>query len=335
MIIIVSDLHLGSAGTEWQQFEKFLDEIENCKTNQQGDFANVHTLILLGDNIDLTRDSLRDIGRDYKERIFRRLQRLNDLPDFRVFFFLGNHDLYLEKYDQEGKRTEIEFIDPVGFPFYEEMGYVALLRNHDGKWRLDMYDERGASIWKRIKRFFRRLFRMKYNPEQDKMIKYDETFYLGPSSAETDFLCLLCHGHQLEFMDDFTAEAGHLLSILPDVEKTVLRGLMDSTEVPLRLIRRFMSDHAHKWLQITRSGIHRAFDLTPFGYEIDVVTHFIYGHTHLVDPKPKSPPEAVTVPVAGLTVVNSGCWLMTKPTYVVIHDDGKMTTHHYESAVTG
>ncbi len=330
MILIVSDLHLGSVGTDWQQFESFLEEIQNCKDTQQGRFANTTTLLLLGDIFDLLRDRLGDISQEYKDTIFRRLESLNNLPDFHVIYFVGNHDIYLEKFDREGQRTETEIIDPVGFQFYEEQCFTALLRNVNGNWQLKLYDEKPAGFWKRIKRFLRRIIRIGYNPEAYKQLKYDTTFTLGQSTAGEDFLCILCHGYQYEFLDSLVKEASLLLSKIPVGEYEILRKLMDSLERPLVNMRKFFKKHSFNWIPLERKTIHQAFDSAPFSSQIDSITHAILGHTHLVDPTPTTPPEPAKKTVDGLTVVNTGCWLMTTPSYVIIHDDGSITTHFYE-----
>ncbi len=325
MILIVSDLHLGSEGADSLQFETFLIELLSCKETQQGRFADATALIMLGDIFDLLRDRLGRIDQKYHDTIFRRLERLNKRPDFHVFFALGNHDIYLQKYDREGQRTETEFIDPVGFPFYEEQFYVALLRNVNGNWYLYLYDEKKAGFFGRLKRFVLRLFRIKRKNE----LKFDKMVSLGPSSADPNYFCILCHGHQYEFLEELEEEAGILLTNLAPSEHKILRGLMDLMERPLVKIRKFLKRHDHNWISVGREKIYMAFSNAPFYPQIDAITDVIYGHTHIVDPKPTTPPQPVIDTVDGLKVANSGCWLMTKPTFIIIHDNGDMTTHYY------
>jgi len=92
MIIIISDTHLGASGARYSLFEKLLIEImDKIKSDEQFK-QNFKSLIILGDFCDLLCDSFKDIGKDFQQMIFEKIDFLIE-NDISVPIILGNHDL--------------------------------------------------------------------------------------------------------------------------------------------------------------------------------------------------------------------------------------------------
>ncbi|MHA2324750.1 MAG: metallophosphoesterase [Promethearchaeota archaeon] len=176
IIIIASDIHVGSLDCEIDKFIQFLNRIIN------GEFGErLQALIIMGDFLDLCTDVPSNLVKDEKIReIFSQLLKIKEL--IHLIFLLGNHEIPITgDHDEKFKRREKKFLlkfRKCGFDdlFTENLYYqYIILKKQNKRDIIQLYETREQ---------------INQNPVSQIIVKGLE---LGDK-----FECLMAHGFQFD-----------------------------------------------------------------------------------------------------------------------------------------
>ncbi len=339
IILVASDVHLGSLDSERELFIQFLKDIIN------GEFGNeLQALIILGDFIDLCMDvPERILKREKIQEIFTLL--LDIKKSINLIFVLGNHEIPVTgDYDEKFKRREHKFLRKFKNSDFSELFNVELycqyllLKKWNDEDMLLLYDSRDQIESYPIKK-----------------IKIEEL------DLDTNYRCFMTHGYQFDsdiyrffvgqiwkslisnnkfevketydyFWNEVTKEGR---KIKPITFKQMKQELVTLKNLPRETIDVLFSELSNlefnlikvnmrimkKWERASNSDYY--FDeikefLEDDEYNFSKINHVIYGHTH------HSGVSYGNISNQEVEILNSGSWQHMQPSYVEIISKGKL-----------
>ncbi|MCK4380320.1 MAG: metallophosphoesterase [Candidatus Lokiarchaeota archaeon] len=339
IILVASDVHLGSLDSERELFIQFLKDIIN------GEFGEkLQVLIILGDFIDLCMDiPERILKREKIKEIFTLL--LDIKKSINLIFVLGNHEIPVTgDYDEKFKRRELKFLLKFKNSDFSELFNVELycqyllLKKWNNEDMLLLYDSRDQ---------------IENNPI--KIIKIEGL------DLDTDYSCLMTHGHQFD-SDMYRFFVGQIWKSLisnkkfevketydyfwnevikegrkikPITLKQMKQELVKLKNMSIESIEVLFSELSNlefnliktnmrimkKWERASNPDYY--FDeikefLEDDEYDFSKINHVIYGHTH------HSGVSYGNINNQEVEILNSGSWQHMQPSYVEIISKGKM-----------
>ncbi len=339
IILVASDVHLGSLDSERELFIQFLKDIIS------GEFGNeLQALIILGDFIDLCMDiPERILKREKIQEIFTLL--LDIKKSINLIFVLGNHEIPVTgDYDEKFKRRELKFLLKFKNSDFSELFNVELycqyllLKKWNNEDMLLLYDSRDQ---------------IENNPI--KKIKIEGL------DLDTDYSCFMTHGYQFDsdihrffvgqiwkslisnkkfevketydyFWNEVIKEGR---KIKPITLKQMKQELVKLKNMSIESIEVLFSELSNlefnliktnmrimkKWERASNPDYY--FDeikefLEDDEYDFSKINHVIYGHTH------HSGVSYGNINNQEVEILNSGSWQHMQPSYVEIISKGKM-----------
>ena len=339
IILIVSDIHVGSLDCEIDLFIQFLRKIIN------GVFGNeLQTLIIMGDFLDLCTDVPANLLQDENvQEIFTLLLKIKE--SLNLIFLLGNHEIPVTgDYDEKFKRREKKFLikfKKLGSEdlFAENLYYqYIILKKNNNEDQLFLYETRDQ---------------INRNPLAQIKVKGLE---LGD-----DFECLMAHGFQFdsEIYRFFVGQLWKALisknkfeiketydyfwnlvikngrKIKPITFKQMKEELAKVKSIPMEEIDQLFSELSilefnlikvnmrimKKWERASKPDYYNK-EIKEFleddGYKLSKINHVIYGHSHI---------KGITyenINNTHVSITNSGSWQHMQPSYVEIQKKGKI-----------
>ncbi|MFX1451104.1 MAG: metallophosphoesterase, partial [Promethearchaeota archaeon] len=176
IILVTSDIHLGSLDCEIDLFIQFLKEILDGKFG-----SNIQALIILGDFIDLCMDVPKTLLRREKiQEIFSLLLDIKNLTN--LVFVIGNHEIPVTgDYDEKFTRRKFKFLMKFGKSEFNELFnnelycQYLLLKKWNNEDALLLYDTREQ---------------IESNPTR--LIK------IKGLDLDGDYNCFMTHGYQFD-----------------------------------------------------------------------------------------------------------------------------------------
>jgi len=338
-ILVVSDIHLGSFGSERDLFIQFLKRVNN------GEFGSeLQAFIILGDFIDLCTDNPRTLLRRKKiQEIFTLLLVIKE--KMKLVFLLGNHEIpvtgdYDEKFERRKKKFLLKFKrskfnELFDFELYSQ---YLLLKKYDNEDMLLMYNSREQ---------------LENNPI--KKVKIEGL------DLDSDYRCFMAHGHQFEgevylllvaqmwkslissnkfevketydyFWNHIIRNGRKIKPIRFEQMKEELAKLkgksiksIDTVFSELNILEfNFLKANMRvmkKWQRASKSDYFldeiKKF-LEDDDYDFSKINHLIYGHSH------HKRISHVTINNRQVEIINDGSWQHIKPSYVEILHRGKL-----------
>ncbi|MEE9377054.1 MAG: metallophosphoesterase [Candidatus Lokiarchaeia archaeon] len=339
IILVASDVHLGSLDSERELFIQFLKDIIS------GGFGNeLQALIILGDFIDLCMDiPERILKREKIQEIFTLL--LDIKKSINLIFVLGNHEIPVTgDYDEKFKRRELKFLLKFKNSDLSELFNVELycqyllLKKWNNEDMLLLYDSRDQ---------------IENNPI--KKIKIEGL------DLDTDYSCFMTHGYQFDsdihrffigqiwkslisnkkfevketydyFWNEVIKEGR---KIKPITLKQMKQELVKLKNMSIESIDVLFSELSNlefnliktnmrimkKWERASNPDYY--FDeikefLEDDEYDFSKINHVIYGHTH------HSGVSYGNINNQEVEILNSGSWQHMQPSYVEIISKGKV-----------
>ncbi|MFX1570318.1 MAG: metallophosphoesterase [Promethearchaeota archaeon] len=339
IILVTSDVHLGSLDCEIDLFIQFLKEIIDGKFGR-----NIQALIILGDFIDLCMDVPKTLlKREKIQEIFTLLLNIKKWTN--LIFVIGNHEIPVTgNYDEKFKRRTIKFLKR-----FENSNFSELFDN-------ELYCQY--------------LLLEKWNNE-DALLLYDtrEKIELNPTrlikikglDLENDYCCFMTHGYQFDG-DMYRFFVGQIWKSLISNSKFALKETYDYFWNKVikegRKIKPITFEQMKKELAVLKSKSINEIDASFYGlsyvefniiklnmrimkrwertsspnsyfdeikefledkdYNFPKVTHVIYGHTH------HSGLAYGNINNLEVEIVNDGSWQHVQPTYVKINTRGRL-----------
>ncbi|MHA2007365.1 MAG: metallophosphoesterase [Promethearchaeota archaeon] len=347
IILVLSDVHLGSLGSEKNLFIQFLSRIIN------GEYGNeLQALIILGDFIDLCMDIPRTLLKRKKiQKIFTLLLEIK--KKMNLVFLLGNHEIpvtgdYDEKFERRKKKFLYKFRN-CNFKdlFNKELYYqYALLKKEDIDNVLSLYNSREQ---------------IENNPVNKlKIIGLD---------LSSDYRCLMTHGYQFESevyrvfvgqlwkslisSNDFGVKETHDYfwnQIIKKGRKIKPIGFERMKEELAKLKRKSIESMdkifsglnlfefhfikasmrvMKRWYRVASKPNYFLDEIKEFleddDYDFSKINHVIYGHFHFKDK------SVVTINQQQVEVINDGSWQHTQPSYLEICNEGKIFLKSFDT----
>jgi UDP-2,3-diacylglucosamine pyrophosphatase LpxH len=339
IMLVVSDIHLGSLDSEKELFIQFLRKIVN------GEFGDeLNTLIILGDFIDLCTDTPETLlKREQIQEIFSILQEIKN--NMNVIFVLGNHEIPVTRdYDEKFTRRKEKFLSKFRNSNFGELFdneiycQYLLLKKINKKDMLFLYNTRDQ---------------IEENPV--KKIIIDEL------ELEEDYRCLMTHGYQFDgdvyrffigqiwkslitndkieiketydyFWNEVIKNGRKIKPITFDImieELARLKNVSKESQYNLFSELNFLEFNIIKAnMRVMKKWQHASKPDYYFGeikkflehddYNLSKINHLIYGHSHHKEV------YRGTVNDHPIEIVNDGSWQHIQPSYVEILNGGKI-----------
>ena len=338
-ILVVSDIHLGSFGSERDLFIQFLKRVIN------GEFGSeLQAFIILGDFIDLCTDTPGTLLK--RKKIQEILQLLLELKEkMKLIFLLGNHEIPVtgdldDKFVRRKKKYLNRFRNS-NFKelFTDESHYqYALLKKYNNEDMLLMYNSREQ---------------LENNPI--KKVKIEGL------NLDSEYGCLMAHGYQFEsevymffiaqfwrslisgdkfevketydyFWNQIIKKGRKIKPIRFDTmieEIAKIKGksieLVDRAFSELNIIEfNFLKNQMKvmkKWQRASKPDYFLS-EIKEFleddDYDFSKINHVVYGHSHYKEI------SYATINRQQVEVINDGSWQHSQPSYVEIFAKGKM-----------
>lgn len=338
-ILVVSDVHLGSFGSERDLFIQFLKRVIN------GEFGSeLQVFIILGDFIDLCTDLPRTLLK--RKKIQEILKLLLELKEkMKLVFLLGNHEIpvtgdYDEKFERRKKKFLIKFKHTKFNELFDFELYCQylLLKKYDNEDMLLMYNSREQ---------------LENNPI--KKVKIEGL------DLDSDYRCFMAHGHQFEgevymllvaqmwkslissnkfevketydyFWNQIIRNGRKIKPIRFEQMKEELAKLkgksiksIDTVFSELNILEfNFLKASMRvmkKWKRASKPAYFLK-EIKKFleddDYDFSKINHVVYGHSHYKEI------SYATINNQQVEVINDGSWQLFQPSYVEICAKGKM-----------
>jgi len=340
IILVVSDIHLGSLDSEKDLFIQFLRKIINGKYGTE-----LKTLLILGDFVDLCTDTTETLlKRKQIQEIFTLLLEIKKIMN--LIFVLGNHEIPVTgDYDEKFKRRKEKFLRRFSNSNFSELfdnneiycQYI-LLKKCNNEDMLLLYDTREE---------------IEENPINKIKIEGIE--------LHEDYRCLMTHGYQFdgdiyrffvgqiwrsliarnkievkEAYDYFWNEViKNGRKIKPVSFKIMVEDLANLKNVSIESQKSLFSELNFLEFNLIKANMrvmkkweHASKPDYYFGeikkflehddYDLSKINHLIYGHSHHK--------EQYNGMINGhpTEIVNDGAWQHIQPSYVEIHKRGKI-----------
>jgi len=346
IVLVVSDVHLGSLDSDVELFIQFLKGIVN------GDYGNeLQALIILGDFIDLCTDIPKTLlEREKIQEIFTLLLTIK--KKMNLIFVLGNHEIpvtgdYDEKFKSR-KETFLKRFESSAFNelFHKESYYqYILLKKWNNEDMLLLYDTR--------------------NEIEDNPINKVKIQGLG---LESNYECFMTHGYQFdseiyrlfigqiwkalitnnkfeikETYDYFWNEViKNGRKIKPITFKNMKKELANLKKKSLEFVENLFSNLSFlefkliktnmrvlkKWQRISKPDYYfdgiKAF-LEDKNHKFSKINHVIYGHSH------QSGLAYGNINNQMVEIINDGAWQHTQPSYVEILSKGRLKLRSFSN----
>ncbi|MFW9900983.1 MAG: metallophosphoesterase [Candidatus Thorarchaeota archaeon] len=339
IILVTSDVHLGSLDCEIDLFIQFLKEINDKKFGK-----DLQALIILGDFIDLCMDVPKTIlKREKIQEIFTLL--LNIKKWINLIFVIGNHEIpVIGDYDEKFKRRKIKFLKKFQNSDFSELFdnelycQYLLLKKWNNEDTLLLYDTRDQ---------------IERNPNKKIIIKG-----LG---IDSDYCCFMTHGYQFDG-DIYRFFVGQIWKSLINNSKFALKETYDYFWNKVikegRKIKPITFEQMKKELSVLKNKSINEIDSSFHGlsyvefniiklnmrimkrwerasnpnsyfneikefleekdYDFPKITHVIYGHTH------HSGISYGYINNLEVEILNDGAWQRLQPSYVEINTSGRL-----------
>jgi UDP-2,3-diacylglucosamine pyrophosphatase LpxH len=345
LILVISDIHLGSLDSEKDQLIHFLRKILN------GEFgSDLKALLILGDFIDLCTDLPKTIlQRKNVKEILKLIIEIK--KNIKIVFVLGNHEIAVTgDYDEKFKRRKEKY----------------LRRFKDSNFT-ELFDEENYCQFLLLKKVNNEDLLMLYNTRDQIEDKPIYKIKIDGLELEEDYRCLMTHGYQFdgdiyrffvgqiwkslianrkfeikETYDYFWNEViKNGRKIKPITLKMMIEDLADlkntSLESQIQLFSELSSLEFNlikanmrvmkKWEHASKPDYYfgqiKTF-LEDEKYDFSKINHLIYGHSHhkevyngIVNSHP-------------IQIVNDGSWQHIQPSYVEIFAKGEIHLRTFE-----
>ena len=338
-ILVVSDIHLGSFGSERDLFIQFLRRVNN------GEFGSeLQAFIVLGDFIDLCTDTPGTLLK--RKKIQEILKLLLELKEkMKLIFLLGNHEIPVtgdldDKFVRRKKKYLNRFRNSNFKELFTDESYYqyALLKKYDNEDMLLMYNSRDQL-------------------ENDPIKKVK----IEGLDLDRDYRCFMAHGHQFEnevymffiaqlwrslisgdkfevketydyFWNQIIKKGRKIKPIRFDTmieEIAKIKGksieLVDRAFSELNIIEfNFLKNQMKvmkKWQRASKPDYFLS-EIKEFleddDYDFSKINHVVYGHSHYKEI------SYATINSQQVEVINDGSWQHSQPSYVEIFAKGKM-----------
>lgn len=336
-ILIVSDMHLGALRSEMDLFNQFLKGIID------GDFGNdLHALIILGDFLDLCTSVPKTLLKNEKiQEIFTLLLKIK--KKLNLIFVLGNHEIPITgDYDEKFKRRKKKFLSKFKYGNFDELfneevfcQYI-ILKKLNNKDMLLLYDSRDQIP----------------NTPISKII-------INGLDLQDNFFCLMTHGYQFDgdmfrffegilwkslissdkydvkecfdyFWNEIIKSGKKIKSITFDYMKKDLARLNNMSLESIDMLFSELSGLEYNFIKLnmrmmmkwhhTREYEYFIKGIKDFlkddNYDFQKITHIIYSHSHIKGISKETVNDHL------VSIINSGAWQHTKPSYVEILNKG-------------
>ncbi|MFX0029695.1 MAG: metallophosphoesterase [Candidatus Hermodarchaeota archaeon] len=345
IILVVSDIHLGSLDSEKDQFLQFLRKI------YKGVFGeDLKALLILGDFIDLCTDLPNTLLR--REKIREILALLIEIKTkMNLIFVLGNHEIsVIGDYDEKFNRRKEKYLQRFQRSDFKELFdndlycQYLLMKKVNNEDLLLLYDTRDQ-----------------IEDDPIKKIKIDGL------ELDEDYRCLMTHGYQFdgdvyrffvgqiwkslisnkkfeikETYDYFWNEIiKNGRKIKPITREMMIEDLANLKNVSLESQQAIFSELNYLEFNLIKANMrvmkkweHASKPDYYFGeikrfleddrYNLSRINHLIYGHSH------RKQAYNGTVNNHPIKIVNDGSWQHTESTFVEIYKGGKIELRSYE-----
>jgi len=337
IILVTSDIHLGSLDCEIDFFIQFLKEINTGKFGK-----DLQAFIILGDFIDLCMDVPKTLlKREKIQEIFTLLLNIKKWTN--LIIVLGNHEIpVIGDYDEKFKRRKIKFLKKFENSNFSELFdnelycQYLLLKKWNNEYALLLYDTREQ---------------IESNPTRIIKIKGFD--------LESDYCCFMTHGYQFD-NDMYRFFVGQIWKSLISNSKFALKETYDYFWNKVikegRKIKSITFNQMKQELVVLKNKSIKEIDnsfqglsyvefniiklnmrimkrwerasnpnsyfdeikefLEEEDYDFPKITHIIYGHTH------HSGISYGNINNLEVEILNDGSWQHVQPTYVEINNKG-------------
>ncbi len=152
-VLVVSDVHLGASGVEYDDFNRFLTTVHSKIS--EGALPSLKVLVITGDFFDLCMDSYRDLAREnINLEVYDNLIKLQE-KGINVIITLGNHEIpttwwhdrkFISRKNTFTSLFSKEFkADDTYLSFFEDLTfcqYCILQNNKENNLELHLYDRK-------------------------------------------------------------------------------------------------------------------------------------------------------------------------------------------------
>ncbi len=338
-ILVVSDIHLGSFGSERDLFIQFLKRVNN------GEFGSeLQAFIVLGDFIDLCTDTPGTLLK--RKKIQEILQLLLELKEkMKLIFLLGNHEIPVtgdldDKFVRRKKKYLNRFRNSNFKELFTDESYYqyALLKKYDNEDMLLMYNSREQ---------------LENNPI--KKLKIEGL------NLDGDYSALMAHGYQFEnevylffiaqlwkslivgnkyevketydyFWNQIIKKGRKIKPVRFEDMKEELAKIkgksIESVEAlfsELNILEFNFLKHEMRVMKRWQRASKPEYFLSEIkefleddDYDFSKINHVVYGHSHYKEI------SYTTINNQQVEVINDGSWQHSQPSYVEICGKGKM-----------